>query len=571
MTDAAARAPSGIRVFIATCVVFVAGCGGGGGGGAAPAPEQPNRPPVAVQANATIRPVSQHPFSYDVASSGVFSDPDGDPLSYTVTLDSSTGHLTVIGSTVTGMVPFAGVVSFSAVASDGRGGTASASFRGTIVDNSPPTVARTNGAVITVPGAHVNHDATQGGTTFTDIDGDALTYDVFALGAPPGLNVQGTRVIGTLGAIGAATFLIVARDAYGGIGEEKFVVAAPVPFADKPLLPATSYVYDDAELPLPEVFRISREFFGPLWDTTPVSNPTTNAGATLGRVLFYDKRLSATNTHACGSCHHQQRGFTDVARFSTGVAGTALQRNTMALGNVRHNFDNLYFTGRRVTGLEALALLPIEEPAELGNTVAALEQKLAATDFYPPLFTAAFGTPEITSDRISKALAQFLRALLSYRSEFDRAFADLQNPAPENVFSAEELRGMELFNDHGRCSFCHQQQVQILDRPHNDGNNGLDAVFNDQGIFRAASLRNIAVTAPYMHDGRFATLREVIDHYDHGVQFSAALSHTLRNEDGTAARQLNLTEADKDALEAFLNTLTDPDFLTDPRFADPFN
>jgi len=518
--------------------------------------------------------VSNHPFTYDVARSGVFSDPDGDPLTYTVTLDSSINGVTVVGSIVTGTMPWAGQVTFSAVASDGRGGTASASFQAPIVPNSPPTVARSNGAVITMPGAHVNYDATQGGTTFTDIDGDALTYDVAVVSPPNGLTVQGTRVVGALSGIGAVTFSIGARDAYSGIGEERFVVAAPGPEPGKPLLPATSYIYDDDKLPLPEIFRNSPVARNSLWDTTPLSNPTTDAGATLGRVLFYDKRLSVTNTHACASCHFQEHGFADTERFSTGVAGTPLRRNSMALTNVRHNFEDRYFIDRRVFTLEALVLMPIEDPAELGNTLPALERKLAETDFYPPLFTAAFGTPEITRERIAKALAQFLRALLSFRSKFDRAFEDLQNPAPERVFSAEEMRGLEIFSGDGRCSLCHEQQVQILDHPHNNGNNGIDSVFTADagsggGVFRAASLRNIAVTAPYMHDGRFATLREVIDHYDHDVQQSTALSHTLRAPDGTP-RRLNLSEADKDALEAFLTTLTDPGFLADPRFADPF-
>ncbi|MEY2853870.1 MAG: hypothetical protein RL030_1002, partial [Pseudomonadota bacterium] len=216
--------------------------------------------------------------------------------------------------------------------------------------------------------------------------------------------------------------------------------------------------------------------------------------------------------------------------------------------------------------LEALALMPIQDTTELANTMPNVVARLRATDFYPGLFQAAFGTPDIDSDRIARALAQFLRSLVSWQARVDR----VENPLPgsaESVFSALEEQGRAIVQ--GQCAVCHQTTLRSLQVPMS---NGLDSVVTDpgagRGIFRAASLRNIARTAPYMHDGRFATLREVIDHYDHGIQDAPALPSELK--EGGVPRRFNFSEADKVALEAFLNTFTDEEFLADPRFSDPF-
>src|SRR5262249_20777480 len=156
----------------------------------------------------------------------------------------------------------------------------------------------------------------------------------------------------------------------------------------------------------------------PLWDMQSPDNRTSNAGATLGRVLFYDRRLSLTNTHSCSSCHHQANGFAAPERFSVGGQGTPMKRNTLGLANVRYNASAGSFGDMRVPSLEKLALMPIVAPTELGNFLPMLERKLAETDFYPPLFDAAFGSPEVTSDRIARALTQFLQAMISYRTKF---------------------------------------------------------------------------------------------------------------------------------------------------------
>ena len=214
-------------------------------------------------------------------------------------------------------------------------------------------------------------------------------------------------------------------------------------------------------------FRLSREITIPFWDTTPPDNPTTNAGATLGRVLFYDKRVSVTNTHSCGSCHEQQRGFTVGTPFAAGATGELSRRNPMALANARYNIHGFYFGDMRAMGLEELALMPIEDPIELGNNLPAVIAKLAATDFYPPLFAAAFGSEGITADRISRAIAQFLRSILSYRSKFDRGYHYVYPPAaadPTTVLTSQELLGAEMFVG-GLCGHCHGNGVHTNDRP----------------------------------------------------------------------------------------------------------
>jgi cytochrome c peroxidase len=289
-------------------------------------------------------------------------------------------------------------------------------------------------------------------------------------------------------------------------------------------------------------------------------------------VLFYDKRLSLTNTHSCGSCHQQAHGFAAPSRFSEGIIGEPTKRNAMGLTEVRYSIHNLFFSDMRVSSLETLALMPVQEPTELGNSLPRVIGKLSATDFYPPLFTAAFGSPEITSERIAKALAQFLRSLISYNAKVD-AYSNPPNgqPSPplDVVFTPQELIGREVFLNNN-CFFCHSEDIQAS---FTTSNNGLDEVFTDPGSgdghFRTASLRNVAFTAPYMHDGRFATLREVVEHYDHGVKSTPHLARLLQDAQG-GPRRMNLTEEQKEGLIAFLHAMTDEQFLRDPRFSDPF-
>jgi cytochrome c peroxidase len=528
------------------------------------------------------RVIAGRSVQLDLIDAPIFSDPDGDPLTITVNWDFQSGTpgtwngLRLVGDRIEGIAAEPGINAVSISATDGRGGLSIYRIEFSVAANQLPIVRAPAPDRLIAIGEAVHIDATQSGAVFADPDGDPLTYSVTFEPAPRGLQATGTTVTGQLSAIGAVRVIVSASDGFGGMRSDMFMITVPAAEPGRPHLPVNSYTYDDSLLGWPEIFRLSREITIPFWDTTPPDNPTTDAGATLGRVLFYDKRLSITNTHSCGSCHEQQHGFTVATRFAAGATGELSRRNPMALGNARYNIHGRYFGDLRAAGLEELALLPIEDPIELGNTLPAVIAKLSATDFYPPLFANAFGTEEINSSRIARAIAQFLRSIVSYRSRFDLAYHYVYPPAdadPTTVLTSQELLGADMYV-HGNCGHCHTIGIQTNDRP---ANNGLDEQFTDAGAgdgeFRATSLRNIAVTAPYMHDGRFATLREVIDHYDSGVKASPQLNFLLRDHNGAGSdfpRRLNMTEEQKDALEAFLNTFTDHALLNDPKFADPF-
>ncbi len=533
-----------------------------------------NRAPLLNHRVGDQRLSVDHAFDYDVTQGGtLFTDPDGDRLTYEITLSGTvTAWFSVRGTRVVGVTHESGTLFVSIVAKDGRGGQSAETFRIEIGPNVPPEVARANADQLLTVGAVVSYDVTQGGGAFKDVDGDPITYEVTLSRVPRGLSVIGTNVVGTFDSVGAVRVTVTATDSFSASTESSFLIAAAAPEPGRPNLPTQSHTYNDGSLPLPHNFRISRQHVIPFWDTTPDDNPTTDSGGTLGRVLFYDKRLSLTNTHSCGSCHQQAHGFSDPTRFSEGIIGEPTKRNAMGLTEVRYSIHNLFFSDMRVSSLETLALMPIQEQTELGNSLPRVIERLSATDFYPPLFTAAFGSPEITSERIAKALAQFLRSLISYNAKVD-AYENPPNgqPSPplEAVFTPQELIGRDVYRNNN-CFFCHEGDTQSS---FDTSNNGLDEVFTDPGSgdgqFRTASLRNVAFTAPYMHDGRFATLREVVDHYDHGVKSSPHLARLLQDGSGNA-RRMNLTEAQKEGLIAFLHALSDEHFLRDARFSDPF-
>jgi cytochrome c peroxidase len=528
------------------------------------------------------RVIAGRPIQLDMVVTPIFSDPDADPLTIRVDWEFQSdtpgtwNGLRIVGDQLEGTAVEPGTNAVSISANDGRGGLSIYRIDLTVAANQAPIVRSPAPDHLVGIGEAVHFDAAQSGAVFIDPDGDPLTYSVTFEPAPRGLQATGTTVTGQLSAVGAVRVIVSASDGFGGVGSDMSMIAAPAPEPGPPQRPLNSYTYVDSSLDWPEIFRFSREQTIPFWDTTPPDNPTTNAGATLGRVLFYDKRLSITNTHACGSCHEQQLGFTVATRFAAGATGELSRRNPMSLANARYNIHGRYFGDLRAAGLEELALMPIEDPVELGNNIPAVIAKISATDFYPPLFAAAFGSEGISADRIARAIAQFLRSIVSYRSKFDRAYHSVYPPAdadPTTVLTSQELLGADMYV-HGNCGHCHTIGVHTNDSP---ANNGLDAQFTDAGAgdgeFRATSLRNIAVTGPYMHDGRFATLREVIDHYDSGVKASAQLSFLLRDHNGAGSdfpRRLNMTEEQKQALEAFLNTFTDDELLNDPKFSDPF-
>lgn len=311
------------------------------------------------------------------------------------------------------------------------------------------------------------------------------------------------------------------------------------------------------------------------------SNPITQQSVYLGRRLFYEVRLSADNSMSCGSCHQQAKAFTDGLKLSKGVDHSFTKRNTMALVNLLWN--RRFFWDGRSASLEDQASFPMVNPHEMGQSLQVSVQKLQATNYYPALFKVVYGDEKISAERIVKALAQFERTLISSDSRYDHY---LNGSAK---LSDDEMRGMALFNTSpnpqkgirgANCAHCHGGPKNYLELFHN---NGLDSIYADKGMvvftgigtdhgrFKVPTLRNIALTAPYMHDGRFATLEEVVEHYSEHVKSSEALSAFMQNQSNQpGAIPVKLSAAEKKDLIAFLNTLTDDTFVNDPKFSNPF-
>ena len=334
--------------------------------------------------------------------------------------------------------------------------------------------------------------------------------------------------------------------------------------APEPVWDTAPYTLDFGGLPEPEL---------------PADNPLTEQGVKLGRMLFYETRLSGDNSMACASCHKQENAFTDTNRFSTGIDGLDGHRQAMSAVNMLWN-TNGYFWDGRAQKLRDQSIIPIQDVLEMNETMENVVEKLEQDTLYTHQFFRAFGSEDISSYRIGLALEQFMNSIVSYRSKYD-LFLD-----GEATFTEEEELGMELFFEeynpyfpetsgadcghcHGGKNFSSQEYM----------NNGLDSIYNDDGRYdvtglesdrgamKVTTLRNIELTPPYMHDGRFNTLEEVIDHYNEGLRNNASLNPALAMTMGTG---LMLNETDKDALIAFLKTLTDTSLIQDSRYASPF-
>jgi len=406
---------------------------------------------------------------------------------------------------------------------------------------------------------------------------------------------------------------------------------------------------------------------------TPEHNEVSDAGSRLGRVLFYDTRLSRNGTTACASCHLQKNAFADPRPKSRGFAGKSTHRNSMALANLAYYEGGRFFWDERGTTLEEMVLEPIQDKIEMGMNLSELVDRLEEEASYRWLFYRAYGDSEITPQRIAFALAQFLRSMVSLNSKFDEGLAlggSVEKEFPN--FTEEENLGKRLFlglehdDQASSCASCHMRDTDRLfpARPEtSDGarirrprpvlfqgtepmNNGIDddSKNDDKGVggitgkaeergkFKAPSLRNIGLTGPYMHDGRFRTLKEVIEHYSKGIILHPTLDDRLRPDTGggwgggrrrrpgpaspiatpqdpsqvgfgvrplfefekipgvplpqmpvtltsasspapsTAGGRVGFqfTPKERKALAAFLGTLTDEAFVTDPKFSDPF-
>lgn len=305
----------------------------------------------------------------------------------------------------------------------------------------------------------------------------------------------------------------------------------------------------------------------------PADNPLTVEGVNLGRRLFHEPRFSRNNRQSCASCHQQTNAFTDARPYSLGESGQAGRRNAMPLMNLAWVRD--FFWDGRAKSLREQVLMPIQDHLEMNETLDRVVTKLQATDDYPKQFAAAFGSSEISPDRMARALEQFLLTLISQESKFDRAVRNLTALTPLEqrglrLFVTEHdpargLRGADCFHCHGGNLFSNHQflnnGLKELAGNADSGRMEITKSEADRNKFKVPSLRNVALTAPYMHDGRFATLEEVIEHYNGPMARSRTLDPNLAKHPEAG---LGLDAEDKAALVAFLKTLTDESFVSPP-------
>jgi cytochrome c peroxidase len=332
----------------------------------------------------------------------------------------------------------------------------------------------------------------------------------------------------------------------------------------------------------------------------PSSGDSINKIATLGRVLFYDTRLSINNAVSCGSCHKQQFAFADNAALSKGFEDRLTKRNSPPIQNlfgstfhgvpnIKQAQINLFWDGRE-NNIQNLIVRPISNHVEMGiDDLTKLPAKLAAVSYYAQLFTDAYGSSEITNDKISNAVAMFISSIQSTHSRFDQSNISqdssvllVGSQSNIGILSPEEQHGYVLFMTKYNCASCHHIITNTYTQSESFIDAGLDATYSDlgrgvisnssadNGKFKIPSLHNVALTAPYMHDGRFKTLEEVIDHYSTGIEYSANLNVMFVDSTYNQARQMNISAADKQALVAFLKTFTDYQMITDPKFSNPF-
>jgi len=319
---------------------------------------------------------------------------------------------------------------------------------------------------------------------------------------------------------------------------------------------------DIPEEPVPELaFTVPAHFPNPVYNFS--NNPVTIDGFELGRRLFYDTRLSLDNTVSCASCHRQGAAFSDAGfPLSQGVGGVFGDRNSIALQNLAWNPAFMWDGG--VNHIEISSFAAIVHPKELNIDFAVLLERLRGIGEYQLLFEKAFGSPGIDDQRFFYAMTQFTGLMISASSKYDDYLKGTTS------LTVQETTGKALFEQN--CASCH---AGVLFTDFSYRNNGLDSEFtdlgrkgitnnpDDLGKFRVPSLRNVALTAPYMHDGRFANLDQVLNHYVSGIQQSATLDPNL-------AQGIGLNASERAAIIAFLHTLTDTKFTQHSRFSNPF-
>ncbi len=347
--------------------------------------------------------------------------------------------------------------------------------------------------------------------------------------------------------------------------------------------------------------------------------------ATLGRVLFFDKKLSQNNTTSCGSCHKQEFAFADNVQFNRGFDGQFLNRNSTSIQGlfgfktpIVDTIDGLFPTANnqeelllfwdgRQRNMADMVLNPVLNHKEMNiPSFDVLIAKLNEINYYPQLFKNAFGTEEITKEKIAFAMEGFL-ACLNTKPKSEKKIDTTTQTPPANLdkhLTEFEKTGKRLFHEKYNCGKCHDPLSQpnltinvpsgsygggntpVIINPNGEkvtlmfniglelipkdlGLGGFTGVAGDKGVFKVPTLQNISVTAPYMHDGRFKTLEEVVDHYGHGIKDARTLAPNFRNLDGSV-KKLNISRIERDAIVAFLKTLKNTDFLTNPMYSNPF-
>lgn len=328
----------------------------------------------------------------------------------------------------------------------------------------------------------------------------------------------------------------------------------------------TSYIFSYGALPSPNL---------------PDDNLLTKQGVELGRMLFYEKLLSKDVTQSCANCHRQEHGFSDTTKFSIGVEGLPGKRQAMSVFNMAWNSNEFFWDGRAHL-LRDQAILPIQDELEMDETLDNVLIKLSSVKMYRDQFTRVYGNDDITVDKMALAMEQFMLSIVSYDSKYDQWISG------STELTESEERGRLLFETEynpffpefsgADCAHCHGGANFENDLYMNNGLDadidfvdiGREAVTNDvmdRAKFKVPTLRNIELTAPYMHDGRFQTLEEVVDHYNEGIHPSNTVDAAILT---TSETGLFLTDEDKEDLVNFLKTLTDQTFLNDSRYTDPF-
>lgn len=475
----------------------------------------------------------------------------------------------------------------------------------TIADLAPISEAPTNTApILTLAASSLEIESLSTSSIeliTSDADGDSLSL---SLSSPSFISaeIQGSQLLINANDVQTQqqeSLIVSLSDGQVSVEQTLLVTISPITQQSLLTLPESQFNY--ANIVLPQHYNVNAfannfpfQSAAITSDNTPDNNPITDHGATLGRVLFYETKLSLNDSVSCASCHVQAEGFSDSRRLSVGFDGGETRRHSMSLANARFYQTGKFFWDERAETLEQQVLMPIQDNVEMGLTLTQLVDVITAQPYYAALFSSAFGDETVTSERISFALAQFIRSMVSIDARYDQGRVTVNNPLDDfDNYSLDENAGKRLFmtprNGIAPCSSCHSSEAFIgpviaedSNATTSASNNGLDAssdadlgVFEStgnmghRGKFKSPSLRNIEVTAPYMHDGRFDTLSQVIEHYSSGIAAHPTLQGSLRDSEGNPVRY-NFSAIEQAQLLAFLATLTDESLLTDEKFSNPF-